>query len=340
MMEYEIFDLGDVTLQSGVTLPSAFLAYKTYGRLNEKKDNVIVYPTAFGDQHVQNEWLIGDGMALDPQKYFIIVPNLLGNGLSSSPSNTPPPFDRANFPQVTIYDNVTFQHRLVTEKFGIQKIALVVGWSMGGIQAFQWGASYPDMVERIAPFAGVAKTWPQTYVVLGGMKAALMAAVRFDSSKLDGLTSADMRAVGHVYAGWGVSQAFYREEIYRDMGFSSLADFMAGVWEDSFMKMDPHNVLAMLWTGQHADISANPAYNGDFDKALGSIKAHACIMPGSTDLFCPADDNEYEAKLIPHAVFKPIESIWGHFAGRGINPPDNQFIDDNLKHLLAMSTNE
>lgn len=138
-MDYDIFKLGDVTLQSGVTLPNAFIAYKTYGKLNEKKDNVVVYPTAFGDQHVQNEWLIGKGMALDPEKYFIIIPNLLGNGLSSSPSNTPPPFDRANFPRVTIYDNVVLQYRLVTEIFGIQKIALVVGWSMGGIQAFQWG---------------------------------------------------------------------------------------------------------------------------------------------------------------------------------------------------------
>ncbi|MBR3121156.1 MAG: alpha/beta fold hydrolase [Oceanobacillus sp.] len=338
-MDYEIFDLGDVTLQSGATLPNAFLAYKTYGKLNEKKDNVIIYPTAFGDQHVQNEWLIGNGMALDPQKYFIIVPNLLGNGLSSSPSNTPSPFDKANFPQVTIYDNVKFQYRLVTEKFGIQKIALVVGWSMGGIQSFQWGASYPDMVERIAPFCGGAKTWPQAYVVLDGMKAALMAAVGFDSSKLNQLTSADMRTVGRVYAGWGLSQAYYREELYRDMGFDSLEHFVAGVWEDSFMKMDPHNVLAMLWTGQNADISANPIYNGDFDEALKNIKALACVMPGSTDLFCTADENEYEAKLIPNAVFNPIESIWGHFAGRGINSVDNKFIDDNLKRLLALSTN-
>lgn len=337
-MDYEIFDLGDVSLQSGLTLPGAFLAYKTYGRLNEKKDNVIIYPTGFGDQHVQNEWLIGEGMALDPREYFIIVPNLLGNGLSSSPSNTPPPFDRANFPQVTIYDNITFQHRLVTEKFGIQKIALVVGWSMGGIQAFQWGASYPDMVERIAPFAGAAKTWPQTHVVLEGLRAPLLAAVRFDSNKLNQLTSADMRAVGRVYAGWGVSPAFYREELYRGLGFDSLTDFMAGVWENSFMQMDPHNVLAMLWTGQNSDISANPTYNGDFDKALTSIKALACIMPGSTDLFCPAEDNEYEAKRIPHAVFKPIESIWGHFAGRGINTDDNKIIDDNLKRLLAQNT--
>lgn len=333
-MDYEVFNLGDVTLQSGATLPNAFLAYKTYGTLNEQKDNVIIYPTAFGDQHVQNEWLIGNEMALDPRKYFIIVPNLLGNGLSSSPSNTAAPFDKARFPQVTIYDNVKFQHQLVTEKFGIRKIALVVGWSMGGVQSFQWAASYPDMVERIAPICGGAKTWPQTYVVLDGMKSALMAAVGHDSSQIQQLTSQDMRTVGRVYAGWGLSQAYYREELYRDLGFDSLEEFMAGVWEDSFMKMDPHNVLAMLWTGQNADISANPAYNGDFNKALNSIKALACVMPGSTDLFCTAEENKYETTLIPNAVLNPIESIWGHFSGRGINSVDNQFIDNNLKRLL------
>lgn len=284
MEDFEIYNLGDVTLQSGVTLPNAFLAYKTYGTLNERKDNVIVYPTAFGDQHVNNEWLIGNGMALDPEKYFIIVPNLLGNGLSSSPSNTPAPFDKANFPQVTIYDNIQLQYRLVTEKFGIQKIALVVGWSMGGLQSFQWGAIYPGMVERIASFCGNAKTWPQTYVVLDGLKAALMASIGSNSTKLNQLTSEDMRAVGRVYAGWGLSQTFYKEELFREMGFDSLEDFAVGVWENSFMSMDPHNVLAMLWTGQHADISANSMYNGEFDEALKSIEAITYIMPGSTDL--------------------------------------------------------
>jgi homoserine O-acetyltransferase len=95
----------------------------------------------------------------------------------------------------------------------------------------------------------------------------------------------------------------------------------------------------VIWIGQHADISANPVYDGDFDEALKSIKARACIMPGSTDLFCTADDNEYESKLMPNAVFNPIESIWGHFAARRINSEDNKCIDDNLKRLLALSTN-
>ena len=92
--DYELFELGDIELQMGMTLRGASLAYKTYGTLNADKSNAIVYPTWYSGRHADNEWLIGDGMALDPSKYFIVVPNMLGNGLSSSPSNMPPPYDR------------------------------------------------------------------------------------------------------------------------------------------------------------------------------------------------------------------------------------------------------
>jgi len=84
MKDYELFDLGDVVLQCRKTLRGAKLAYKTYGTLNAAKDNAIVYPTWYSGQHYENEWLIGKGKALDPDKYFIIIPNMLGNGLSTS----------------------------------------------------------------------------------------------------------------------------------------------------------------------------------------------------------------------------------------------------------------
>lgn len=295
-MDYEIFEPGDVTLQSGMTLRNAFLAYKTYGTLNSDKSNAIVYPTRYSGQHYDNEWLIGDGMALDPQKYFIIVPNMLGNGLSSSPSNTPPPFDKARFPQVTVYDNVRLQHQLVTQKFGIEKIALVTGWSMGAQQTFQWGASYPDMVERIAPFAGTAKTWPHNFVFLEGVKAALRADATWNNGWYTEQPTTGLRAVGRVYAGWGFSQAFYREERYRELGYHSLEDFLVGYWEGFFLKKDANNLLAMAWTWQNGDISADPKYNGDFEKALRSIKARAVVMPGRVDLYFTPEDGEYEAK--------------------------------------------
>ena len=167
-LDYEIYDLGDVKLQRGATLRDCKLAYKTFGTLSPNKDNVIVYPTWYSGQHYDNEWLIGEGRALDPNKYFIIIPNMLGNGLSSSPSNTPEPYNGPRFPQVTACDNVRVQHRLVTEKFGIEHIRLVTGWSMGALQTFHWGALYPDMMDLIAPFCGSAKCSRHNFVFLEG----------------------------------------------------------------------------------------------------------------------------------------------------------------------------
>jgi homoserine O-acetyltransferase len=80
--DYQIFELGDVPLQSGLTLRNAQLAYKTYGRLDAARSKVIVYPTSYGAQHYDTEWLIRPGRALDPERYSIVIPNMLGNGLS------------------------------------------------------------------------------------------------------------------------------------------------------------------------------------------------------------------------------------------------------------------
>jgi homoserine O-acetyltransferase len=334
--DYEILELGDVVLQSAATLRGARLAYKTYGTLSAGKDNAIVYPTWYSGQHYENEWLIGPGKALDPARYFIIVPNMFGNGLSTSPSNAPSPYDRGRFPGVSLYDNVRQQHRLVTEKFGIEKLAMVVGWSMGAQQTYQWAAQYPDMVERIAPFCGSARTSRHNLVFLEGIKAALTADDAWQGGWYDKPPAKGLRAMARVYAGWGFSQAFYREKLDLKLGFASLEDFIIGFWEGLFLTRDANNLMAMLWTWQHGDISANPLYHGDFDKALAAIKARAIVMPGQTDLYFPPEDSAYEVAHMPKAELRPIPSIWGHCAGcMGLNPPDAKFIDDALKELLA-----
>ena len=335
MTDYEIFDLGDFSLQHGATLRDAKLAYKTYGTLNADKSNVIVYPTWYSGQHYDNEWLIGEGMALDPQTYFIIVPNMIGNGLSTSPSNNPQPYNKSRFPHVTFYDNVRAQHKLVTEKFGIEKIALVVGWSMGAGQTYQWGISYPEMVERLFPFCGSAKTSLHNIVFLEGVKAALQADVAWNGGWYDEPPTTGLRAVGRVYAGWGLSQAFYREKVHLQMGYSSLEDFLVSFWEGFFLKKDANNLLTMLWTWQNGDISQTPGFNGDFEKALVAIKAKTIVMPAEMDLYFPPEDNEYEVKHLPNAELRVIKSVWGHFAGGGVNAVDTKFIDDNIKELLA-----
>jgi len=334
MADYEIFALGDVVLQSGLTLRQAKLAYKTYGECNTARDNVIVMPTFYGGQHLDTEAMMGAGRALDPQKYFIIVPNLFGNGLSSSPSNTPPPFDRAAFPTVTLYDNVVCQHRLVTEHLGIDRVKLVVGFSMGAQQAFQWGALYSDMVQAIAPLCGSARTSPHNYLFLEGVKAALVADAAFAEGWYQAPPVKGLRAFSRVYAGWAFSQDFFREQEYRKMGLASLEDTVRFL-EGYFRQRDANDLLAMLWTWQHADISANERYQGDFAAALGAIKARAIVMPSTTDLYFRVRDNELEVEQMLHAELRPIPSIWGHVAAFGVHPPDNAFIDAALYELLA-----
>lgn len=335
MVDYTTFELGDVVLQCGLTLRDAKLAYKTFGTLNADKSNVIVYPTWYSGQHYDNEWLIGSGMGLDPDKYFIIIPNMMGNGLSSSPSNMPQPYDKSRFPHVTFYDNVAMQHRLVTEQFGIEKIALVIGWSMGAGQTYQWAVSYPDMVERILPFCGSARTSLHNIVFLEGVKFAIQTDAAWNRGWYEEQPMKGLRAVGRVYAGWGLSQAFYREKLYEPMGYSSLEDFLVGFWEGFFLKKDANNLLAMLWTWQNGNIGNTPGFDGNFEQALASIKAKAIVMPGQTDLYFPPEDNEYEVKHMPNAEFVAIPSIWGHFAGGGINSVDTEFIDHYVKALLA-----
>jgi homoserine O-acetyltransferase len=335
-VDYEIFDLGDVRLQQGATLGDAKLAYKTYGELNAAKSNAIVYPTWYSGQHYDNEWLIGEGMALDPARYFIIIPNMLGNGLSSSPSNTPPPYDRASFPRVTMDDNVRFQHRLITERFGIERLELVTGWSMGAGQTYQWAVSFPDVVKRILPFCGAAKTSLHNIVFLEGVKAALTADVAFQGGRYETQPDIGLRAMARVYAGWGFSQQFYREKTYErePLGHGSLEDFLVGFWEGLFLKRDANNLLAMLWTWQNADIGTTPGFTGVED-ALASIQAPAMVMPAKQDLYFPPEDNEGEVKHMSRAELRVIPGSWGHFAGGGLNPVDTRFIDDGLKELLA-----
>jgi homoserine O-acetyltransferase len=333
--DYEIFELGDVRLRMGATLREAKLAYKTYGELAADKGNAIVYPTWYSGRHTDNEWLIGDGMGLDPSRWFIIVPNMLGNGLSSSPSNTPPPYDRARFPRVTVQDNVAVQHRLVTEHFGLESLELVLGWSMGAGQTYQWAVSHPDMVKRILPFCGSARTSRHNFVFLEGVKVALTADAAFRGGWYDEPPTTGLRAMARVYAGWGFSQAFYWQGLYEQMGYSSLEDFLVGFWEGFFLDRDANNLLTMLWTWQNGDIGQTAGFDGDYERALRSIRARAIVMPAEKDLYFPPEDNAYEAQHMPNAELRVIPGVWGHFAGGGPNPVDTKFIDDGVKELLA-----
>ncbi|MEC7256999.1 MAG: alpha/beta fold hydrolase [Pseudomonadota bacterium] len=336
MSDYQVYDLGNFELQRGATLPKAQLAYKTYGRLAGDRSNVILYPTSFGARHHDTEWLIGPGRILDPTEWFIVIPNMFGNGLSSSPSNLGIPFSWDGFPVFTHWDNVQAQRRLLADVFGIDHIALVYGCSMGAQQALHWGAMFPDRVHRICAVCGSAKTSIHNRVFLEGVIATLTGDPHWQGNHFSGEPERGLRAMGRVYAGWAMSQAFYREKTYEKVGYASLEDFIVRSWEAYFLRSDAHDLLASLATWMASDISDNPIYHGDLAQALGAITARTLIMPSRTDLYFTPEDSRLEAEQMPNAEFRPIDSIWGHRAGNpSLNPTDEAFLRKAVADLLG-----
>jgi homoserine O-acetyltransferase len=315
-----VWSADHVRLQRGGTLKQANIVWKTYGTLSPKRDNVILYPTSYGAHHTDIEWLVDVRHCLDPSRYFIVIPNMMTNGLSSSPSNT------AGFPEVTTFDNVMLQRQMLVELFGIDRLKLVYGWSMGAQQAYHWGALFGEAVERIVVNCGSARTAPHNFVFLEGIRTTLQAA----ATPQQGL-----RAMGRIYAGWALSQTFYRREMWRGLGFDSLEDFLVRSWEANFLRRDMHDLLAQLFTWQHGDISANDLYRGDLQMALAGIKAKVLLMPSATDLYFQTDDNREELPYLKYGKLVEIPSVWGHRAGNPRdNPEDAAFIDAQVEALL------
>ena len=334
MQAYNIYELGDVCLQSHAVLKDAKLAYATYGTLNAAADNAVLLPTFFTGTHIRNEKLFGTGRAIDPARHFVVSVNLFGNGYSSSPSNAPAPQAGPHFPHVTLHDNVTCQHRLLTEGLGVRRIALVLGWSMAAMQAYQWAVQYPAMVEAILPYGGAARCSPINHAFLDGPKAALQADAAWNGGHYVKPPEKGLRAFGRIYFSWSYSSAFFREGLYRTLGFATLEDFVRD-WEEDHLKWDANDLLAKIWTWQHGDISNNAAYGGDFARALRSIRARAIVMPCKTDMYFVPEENAEEVRHMLRAELRIFDSPWGHGVGSpGRVPAFQRALDEAAAELL------
>ena len=311
------FALGDLALQSGEILRDAHLSWARYGTLSPAKDNVVLYPTSYTAQHSDQQWLIAPDKVLDPDRWCVITPDMFGNGLSSSPSNTP------DYPAlVTTADNVQAQRRLLDEVFGIERLACVYGFSMGAQQAYHWAALFPAMVERAIVVCGSARTAVHNQVFLRSLLATLEAAPEhLGGGRFSAEPRAHLRAFARIYAGWAMSQDWYRAGLHlAGTGATTLDDFLDTVWEPGFTRRTAADLYAQASTWLAADISANALYDGDLVRALHAIQAKTLLLPSRTDLYFPVADNASELPHLVHAELRPIPSIWGHRAG---SPSEN-----------------
>lgn len=326
------FRLGDYQVQSGEVIRDARIVWKSYGTLSPQKDNVVLYPSSFAAQHTDMEWLIRPDGILDPTRWFVIIPNMFSNGLSSGAAETP------DYPKlVTSWDNVQAQRRLLTEQFGIEKLHAVYGFSMGAQQAYHWAAIFPDDVARIIAVCGSARTAEHNKVFLSGLLRTLEAAPEhLGNGRFNEEPRLTMRAFSHIYAGWGLSQDFYRERLHLTaLGAPDLDTYIKNDWEASFGRRRAANCYGQLVTWTNGDISANPMYHGDLERALKAIKARVLLMPGATDLYFRVPDNELEMKHLASAELLPIPSVWGHRAGNPVkNPVDAEFLKTAVRRWL------
>ena len=335
MKKHQEFNLGNIKLISGKILRSAKLVYKTYGKLNKGNSNVVILPTFYTGTHIRNEGFIGKNRALNPNKYFIVSINMFGNGLSTSPSNAPISHYGYKFPKVTLWDNIYCQHKLITQKLKIKKIALVTGWSMAGCQSYQWAAQYPDMVKAILPFCASSKTSIHNHVFLEGVKAALTADKNWRNGEYKKQPVEGLKAFGRVYAGWAFSQNFYREKLYKKIGYKDVKSLLDDWANDHAKNWDANNLLCKLKTWQLNDISNNSLYKGNYIKSLKSIKAKTILMPCNQDLYFRTEDNMIEKRYIKRVSLRPVNSAYGHcVANPGNDKNFEKKLDKNIKELL------
>ena len=329
-----MLSLGDFEVERGGVIRDARLAWQSHGTLSPTRDNVIVYPCSYTATHEDLAWLIGPDGVLDPTRWFIVIPDMFSNGLSSGAADT------ENYPAiVTMADNVRAQHRLLTEHFGVAKVAAAYGFSMGAGQSYHWAAMYPDMVERAIIVCGSARTSIHNKVFLSGLLRTLEAAPEHrGGGRFSAEPEAALRAFGHIYAGWGLSQDFYRERLYETaLGMPDLATFLKTEWEAGFAELRAANIYAQAITWTEADISANERFGGDLPAALAAITARVLLMPGATDLYFRVADNEAELAHLRDGKLAVIPSIWGHRAGspEGI-PADLEFMTGHVRSWLEL----
>ena len=315
--------LGDWPLACGHTIADAQISYLQNGELNADHSNLILVPTSYGARPEDLAWLVGP--VFDPRRWCIVIAGQFGNGASSSPSNSPMGLAEQGW-VVSHRDNVAAQRHLLREVFGVERLPLIYGWSMGAQQAYQWAVDHPERVERICCVCGTARTSPHNRLFCLSLRQALTADRHWTGSGFDAPPEEGLRTYALIYASWAASQPFFRTVA------EPIEQHVEQQWLPHYRRHDPRDLIAMLDTWLAHDV----APGGDLGAALSRIRARTTVVAGSHDLYFIPDDLAAEAAAIPGATFHRIESELGHRAG---NPhssaPEQQRLRSIVDALLA-----
>lgn len=303
--------LGNLALPCGHTLPEAQLTYLQIGELNADRSNLILVPTSYGARPDDLAWLAGP--VLDPERWCIVIAGMFGNGASSSPSNSSMGLAEQGW-LVSHRDNVAAQRRLLAEVFGVVRLPLIYGWSMGAQQAYQWAVDHPEAVERICCVCGTARTSPHNRLFLLSLRQALTADRHWNGGGFNAAPEQGLRTFALIYASWAASQPFFRTLA------EPVEEHVESQWLPHYKRHDPRDLIAMLDTWLAHDV----AEGGDLAASLRHISARTAVVAGSHDLYFPLDDLTADVDSIPGAELHVIRSELGHRAGNPHSSPAEQ----------------
>jgi homoserine O-acetyltransferase len=336
---HQLYRMGDFRLESGEVIKDFAMSYVIHGTLNARKSNAILMVTAISGNHHRIDFLIGPGKALDPTKYFIVATDAIGNGLTTSPSNsqTQPGL---KFPRFNIRDMVHSTHRLLTEHLGINHVVAVVGPSMGGMQVLQFGVSYPDFMDSLVAMVPLAKTPAWTVLVLDATRKAIMLDPAWSKGNYSKPPTEGLRLYRDILG----FLAARTPEQYR-WQFPDGLDVLPWLkaQEDFLIPLfDANDWIYQTWAYEVHDLGKTPGMKGDLVKALRSIKAKTFILTGLNDLLNPQWEPLDAARYIPDVRCVTINpySVTGHFSAGGGIPADVEFLNREIGLFLDVVTNQ
>ncbi|MEO6897669.1 MAG: alpha/beta fold hydrolase, partial [Caldimonas sp.] len=329
---HRTFALGDLRLESGETIADYRQSFVVHGELDAARSNAVLVCPALTATHHRLDFLIGPGRALDPARWCIVAADPIGNGLSTSPSNSNSQ-PGMRFPRFALRDMVAAQHRLLVEHLGIERLHAVVGASMGGMQALQWATSFPAFMSRIVAMTPMARTSPWAALVTETARACLLADPAWRG---DGFTARPER-------GWRAYTGLMSALLMRTPeAVSSLRDATeAKVWFDDLVDLqsqlafDAHDYLYQSWAYDAHDVGTTPGFGGDTAAALRSIVARTLLLAPPLDLFNPATAAREAAASIAGARFVEIPSPLGHLAATSTRAADADFLNRRVADFLA-----
>jgi homoserine O-acetyltransferase len=334
--EHQVANLGDFRFESGAVVKDFKVSYVTHGKLSRNKDNVILALQHFSGDHHDVDFLIGPGKALDPEKYFVVAPDFVGNArlrqdLTTGPTNSGLKMD---FPRFTIRDSVAADHRLLKEYLGIDQVVLAIGASIGAMKAYQLAVSHPAFVKGIVPITGSPVTSPAVKTLIRRWTEIIQLdpgwyGGNYEINPTTGLITALMNFVPWLYTPqwFAANLAAPAQQQAWDQFWRALYTIHA--------PQDARDVYYQWQSWADFNVGESPGFKGDARAALRTVKAQALLIAARGDLLISPEEIALARNAIARSRVVDIDTSFGHLICCGADPNAVKIIDAEVAKFLA-----